>query len=301
MTTGVLLMAHGTPATTSEIAPFYTRIRRGRPPTPEQLAELEARYAAIGGVSPLALRTAAQVDAVRAELEARAPGRYIVSFGAKHTDPLIEESAALLGAAGLERVIGLVLTPHGSSLGSQEYLDRAEAALGATPFVPVGAVVRPPIAGDASSPPACRTRCAAVTGRTKVIFTAHSLPERIRETGDTYPEQLAESARLVATAAGLDEWLVAWQSAGRTPEPWLGPDVRDVVRQLAADELADAVVICPIGFVADHLEVLYDLDVEVAGIAAASGLGYARTASLNDDPAFIATLADLIVAADGAP
>ena len=141
----------------------------------------------------------------------------------------------------------------------------------------------------------------SVTGRTKVIFTAHSLPERIRETGDTYPEQLAESARLVATAAGLDEWLVAWQSAGRTPEPWLGPDVRDVVRQLAADDLADAVVICPIGFVADHLEVLYDLDVELAGIAAASGLGYVRTSSLNDDPAFIATLTDLIMAADGAP
>ena len=103
----------------------------------------------------------------------------------------------------------------------------------------------------------------------------------------------------MATAAGLDEWLVAWQSAGRTPEPWLGPDVRDVVRQLAADDLADAVVICPIGFVADHLEVLYDLDVELAGIAAESGLGYARTSSLNDDPVFIATLTDLIIAADG--
>ena len=133
-----------------------------------------------------------------------------------------------------------------------------------------------------------------------MIFTAHSLPERIREAGDTYPEQLAESARLVATAAGLDEWLVAWQSAGRTPEPWLGPDVRDVVRALAADDLTDAVVICPIGFVADHLEVLYDLDVEVADIAREVGLGYARTASLNDDPAFIATLADLVIAADGA-
>ena len=132
-----------------------------------------------------------------------------------------------------------------------------------------------------------------------MIFTAHSLPERIRESGDTYPEQLVESARLVATAAGLEEWLVAWQSAGRTPEPWLGPDVRDVVRRLAADGEADAVVICPIGFVADHLEVLYDLDIEVAAIAADSGLAYARTASLNDDPAFIATLTDLIVAADG--
>jgi protoporphyrin/coproporphyrin ferrochelatase len=137
MTTGVLLMAHGTPASTSEIAPFYTRIRRGRPPSPEQLAELEGRYAAIGGVSPLTVRTAEQVDAVRAALDARAPGRYTVSFGAKHTEPLIEESAALLGAAGVERVIGLVLTPHGSSMGSQEYLERAEAALGPTPFVAV--------------------------------------------------------------------------------------------------------------------------------------------------------------------
>ena len=224
-------MAHGTPATTSEIAPFYTRIRRGRPPTPEQLADLEARYAAIGGVSPLALRTAAQVDGVRAELEARAPGRYIVSFGAKHTDPLIEEAAALLGAAGLERVIGLVLTPHGSSLGSQEYLDRAADAVGRHALRARGALVRTPCPRRAPRQPACRTHCATVTGRTKVIFTAHSLPERIRETGDTYAEQLSESARLVATAAGLDDWLVAWQSAGRTPEPWLGPNVHDVVQQ----------------------------------------------------------------------
>ncbi len=229
----------------------------------------------------------------------RAPGRYVVSFGAKHTDPLIEESAARLGAVGLDRVVGLVLTPHGSSLGSQEYLQRAEAALGATPFVPVGPWYAHPALVTLL---ATRVRDAlrTVTGRTKVIFTAHSLPERIRETGDTYPEQLDESARLVAVAAGLDEWLVAWQSAGRTPEPWLGPDVRDVVRRLA-DGTADAVVICPIGFVADHLEVLYDLDVELAAIAAACGIGFARTASLNDDPAFIATLADLIMAADGAP
>ncbi|MFZ0249772.1 MAG: ferrochelatase [Acidimicrobiales bacterium] len=300
MTTGVLLMAHGTPASTAEIAPFYTRIRRGRPPTPEQLAELEGRYAAIGGVSPLAIRTAAQVDAVRAALDARAPGRYRVAFGAKHTDPLIEESAALLGTAGVDRVIGLVLTPHGSSMGSQEYLDRAAAALGSTPFVPVA-----PWYAEPALVTLLATRVLdalrAVAGRTTVIFTAHSLPERIRDSGDTYPEQLAESARLVGTAAGLDDWLVAWQSAGRTPEPWLGPDVRDVVRQLAADDVADAVVVCPIGFVADHLEVLYDLDVEVAHIAAEAGITFARTASLNDDPAFIATLADLIVAADGTP
>jgi ferrochelatase len=304
MTIGVLLMAHGTPASTAEIAPFYTRIRRGRPPSPEQLAELEGRYAAIGGVSPLTVRTAAQVDAVRAALDARAPGRYMVSFGAKHTEPLVEEAAALLRAAGVERVIGLVLTPHGSTMGSQEYYERAAVALGPTPFVPVA-----PWYADASlvATLAARVKEAlrpagadADAGRVTVIFTAHSLPERVVEQGDTYPEQLAESARLVAEAAGLDDFMVAWQSAGRTPEPWLGPDVRDVVRALAADDLADAVVICPIGFVADHLEVLYDLDIEVADLAATLGLGYTRTASLNDDPAFIATLADVIIAADGA-
>ena len=302
MTTGVLLMAHGTPARASDIASFYTRIRRGSPPSAEQLAELEGRYAAIGGVSPLTVRTAAQVDAVRVALEARAPGHYLVSFGAKHTDPLIEQAASDLDAAGLEKVIGLVLAPHGSTFGSQEYLDRARAALGATPFVPVGPWYAHP---SFVALLAARVQEAqrAVAGRTTVIFSAHSLPERIRETGDTYPEQLAESARLVGRAAGLDDddWVVAWQSAGRTPEPWLGPDVRDVVRQLAADKLADAVVSCPIGFVSDHLEVLYDLDIELADVAATVGLDFTRTTSLNDDPAFIATLADVIIAADRAP
>jgi ferrochelatase len=296
VTTGVLLMAHGTPASPDEIGAFYTRIRRGRPPEPAQLAELEGRYRAIGGVSPLAERTRAQVDAVRTLLEHRAPGRYVVAFGAKHTDPLIEASAAVLGAAGHDRVIGLVLTPHASSMGSQEYLDRAAKELGPTPFVPIG-----PWYGEPALVELLAGRVTAalgtVTGRPRVIFTAHSLPERIRQAGDTYAEQLADSARLVATAAGLDEWVVAWQSAGRTPEPWLGPDVRDEVRRLGADNVADAIVVCPIGFVADHLEVLYDLDIEVARVATESGLAYARTASLNDDPVFIEVLADLITGA----
>ena len=297
MTTGVLLMAHGTPSRPDEIGPFYTRIRRGRPPTSEQLAELEGRYRAIGGASPLAERTRAQVDGVRAALEDRAPGHFVVSFGAKHADPLIEEAAAALASAGHRRVIGLVLTPHGSSMGSQEYLDRAAAALVDTPFVAVEPWYAEPALVELLAS-RVKDAVAGVSGRASVIFTAHSLPERIRESGDTYPEQLAESARLVALAAGLDEWEVAWQSAGRTPEAWLGPDVRDVVRRLAADGGTDAVVVCPIGFVADHLEVLYDLDVDLAGVAAASGLAYARTASLNDDPVFVRVLADLVVDAD---
>ena len=206
-------------------------------------------------------------------------------------------AAAELAAARLDRVIGVVLTPHASSMGSQEYLDRAAASVGATPFV----AVRPWYA-EPGFVTLLAERVTAALGALgdhgTVIFTAHSLPERVRQAGDTYPEQLAESARLVAEAAGLRTWLVAWQSAGRTPEPWIGPDVRDEVRRLAAEGTADAVLVCPIGFVADHLEVLYDLDVEVADVAAACRPPYARTASLNDDPAFMPVLADMIVAAD---
>jgi ferrochelatase len=296
VTTGVLIMAHGTPGRPEELAAFYTRIRRGRPPDAGQLAELEGRYRAIGGVSPLAERTHAQVAAVHAELERRAPGQYVVAFGAKHTDPLIEKAAAELAAGGHARVVGLVLTPHTSSMGSQEYLDRAADELGTTPFVPIGAWYAHPVLVDLLAS-RVTTALGEVHGRRRVIFTAHSLPERIRASGDTYPEQVAESAALVARRAGLDEWEVAWQSAGRTPDPWLGPDVRDVVRRLASGADADAVVVCPVGFVADHLEVLYDLDVEVARVAAEVGVEYVRTASLNDDPTFIEVLADLIAGA----
>jgi ferrochelatase len=303
---GVLVMAHGTPSRRQDIAPFYTRIRRGRPPTPEQLAELEDRYAAIGGLSPLTERTVAQVEAVRAALERRAPGRYVVAYGAKHAEPLIEEAAASLLAAGATTVVGVVLTPHGSSMGSQEYFERAEAALGAAaPFIAVPPWYDEPdlvaLLAERVTAALASLGASAANGRTPVVFTAHSLPERVRQLGDTYPEQLAESAQLVADAAGLSRWEVAWQSAGRTPEPWLGPDIRDVVRRLAgaggaAGGAAGAagVVVCPIGFVTDHLEVLYDLDVELAAVAAEVGLPFARTASLNDDPRFIAVLADVV-------
>jgi ferrochelatase len=300
---GVLLMAHGTPGRAEDVAPFYTRIRRGRPPTAEQLADLERRYDAIGGLSPLAERTRAQVDGVRHLLAARRPDHFVVAFGAKHTEPFIEDGATSLVEAGVRKVIGLVLTPHGSTLGSGEYLDRAEAALaGRCPFRAVTHFYDQPgfvalMAGRVSA------ALGALGGdldpaRTVVVFTAHSLPERVRALGDTYPEQLEESARLAAAAADLGRWQVAWQSAGRTPEPWLGPDVRDVVRQLGGGGDCDAVVVCPIGFVADHLEVLYDLDVEVAAVADASGLRFARTASLNDDPRFLGVLADVVTAAD---
>jgi ferrochelatase len=177
------------------------------------------------------------------------------------------------------RVIGLVLTPHGSSAGLAGVPStgpRRPASGAACPFIAVPPWYAEP---DLVALLAERVTDALAVGwraggddpaRYPVIFTAHSLPERVRDEGDTYPEQLEESARLVAAAAGLPRWQVAWQSAGRTPEPWLGPDIRDVVRQLGGTDGSDGVVVCPIGFVADHLEVLYDLDVELAAVAATS-------------------------------
>jgi ferrochelatase len=298
----VLVMAHGTPEHPGSIAEFYTSIRRGRPPTDDQLADLRRRYEAIGGTSPLAARTAAQVDGVRALLEAHRPGRYLVALGTKHTEPSIEAGARRLADGGVAAVVGIVLTPHPSAAGSGEYLERAGAALSAHParpaFVPVRGWYENPRFVALQAALVTQTLRAAVGDEpAEVVFTAHSLPERAVASGDPYAEHVAGSARLIAGAAGLGAWSVAWQSAGRTPERWLGPDLLEVIRRLP-DRGVRAVVVCPVGFVADHLEVLYDLDVEAAATAAATGVRFARTPSLNDDPRFLGALADVIGEAD---
>lgn len=301
--TGLLVMAHGTPSAPGELEAFYTRIRRGSPPSAEQLADLRRRYDAIGGISPLARRTAAQVAGVAAALEAADPGGFVVRFGAKHTEPTIEEAARSLVAAGVGRVVGLVLTPHRASMGSDEYLARAERALGGSAGAPPLVAVRQWYdAPGFAELVAVRVRAALgrleagarSDGRT-VLFTAHSLPRRVVDEGDPYPTQVADSADAAAAAAGLRRdgvrWEVAWQSAGRTPEPWIGPDLLEVLRRLGAERPGSGVVVCPIGFVADHLEVLYDVDIEAREAAAGAGLAFSRTESLNDDPAFCAILA----------
>jgi len=301
-------MAHGTPAAAEEIEPFYTRIRRGSPPSAAQLADLRRRYEAIGGASPLAARTAAQVAGLAARLEADCPGRYAVAFGAKHTDPSIEEAAAVLASSGPEAVVGLVLTPHRSTLGSGQYLSRAAAVLAAAPtaprFIPVRQWWHAPGLAALLAERVLDALAALgpAVSRPEVLFTAHSLPQRVVSEGDPYPDQVAASADAVAAAAHLDEhnagWRVAWQSAGRTPDPWLGPDVLAEIAELGRGG-ADAVVVCPVGFVSDHLEVLYDLDVEARAVAEEAGLAFARTASLNDDPRFLAILASTVEEADG--
>jgi len=302
---GVLVMAHGTPSATEEIEPFYTAIRRGRPPTPELLDELVGRYSAIGGTSPLSERTRAQVEGLAAVLEARAPGRFIVAYGAKYVRPTIEDGMSLLAGAGVGRAVGIVLTPHQSSLGSGEYFWRAEAAA-ASVVPPLGLIPVPSWhrAGGFARLLADRTAEALSSlragghPRTAVFFTAHSLPLRAVAEGDPYPGQVAESAADVAALLDLDDdpglsWGVAWQSAGRTSEPWIGPALLDEIRRVAA-EGATAVLVCPVGFVSDHLEVLYDLDIEAEQVARSAGVAFARTASLNDDPRFLGLLADVV-------
>lgn len=298
--TAVLLMAYGTPRTPDEIEPYYTDIRRGRPPTPELLADLISRYDAIGGISPLAARTEAQRTALQVALDSIAPGDYEVVLGLKHADPKIEAAVDDLAARGFTSIIGLVLAPHYSAYSIGQYLDRTRAAA-----EPHGITVRG-IESWAVEPAFVsfladdlRRRLAAMPANTKVLFTAHSLPQRIIKAGDRYPDELRATAEAVAAAAGLSswsQWAIAWQSAGRTPEPWLGPDILAVIDDLAASENASGVVVCACGFVADHLEVLFDLDIEARKHAESRGLAFDRTACVNDDAGIMTALAHRVVA-----
>jgi len=297
---GVVVMAYGTPATPTDVEAYYTHIRRGRAPTPEQLADLIARYDAIGGISPLAQRTEAQRAALQAALDERAPGRTRVVLGQKHAAPFIEDAVDALAAEHTERVVGLVLAPHFSGLSVGEYQRRLSTAATEHGQRTAGVEswhMEPSYLQFLTD--ATRDALAPLPERTKVLFTAHSLPERVL-VDDPYPDQLRESAAAVAEATGLDRWAgwsVAWQSAGRTPEPWIGPDVLDVIRDLAETGAADGVLVCPQGFVSDHLEVVYDLDIEAQRVADAVGLAFARTRVLNDDPSVLGALADRVLAA----
>jgi ferrochelatase len=298
--TAVLLMAYGTPRTPDEIEPYYTDIRRGRPPTPELLAELVGRYDAIGGISPLAARTEAQRAALQSALDRLAPDQFDVVLGLKHAEPKIETAVAELVAKGTRHIVGLVLAPHFSSYSIGQYMDRTRAA--AEPFgVEVSAIeswaTEPAFVNFLASD--VRRRLDRLPANTKVLFTAHSLPQRIIDNGDPYPNELRATAELVAERAGLgswSSWAIAWQSAGRTPEPWLGPDILTVIDELAASENASGVLVSACGFVADHLEVLYDLDIEAKQHAEARGLAFDRTACVNDDPMVIEALARRVIA-----
>lgn len=341
MTTGVLVMAYGTPATPHDVEAYYTHIRRGRPPTAEQLADLVRRYDAIGGTSPLAERTEAQRAGIAAALGAAHPGGWNVVLGQKHAAPFIEDGVATLADTGVDAIVGLVLAPHFSAASVGQYLERAGTAAAARGVAFAGIRswhhLGPWLDLLAES---VQMRLTTLPPGTEVVFTAHSLPERAL-VDDPYPEQLAQSAAAIASRAGLTEgsWSLGWQSAGRTPEPWRGPDILEVLRRVAGGGTAasgpatqaagsggptsgqpepgdtsaggDAsdrpmthrpstgpptpgVLVCPQGFVSDHLEVVYDLDIEAASLAKGLGLAFARTDVMNDHAPSLAALADLV-------
>lgn len=298
-TVGVLVMAYGSPASPDDIEGYYTHVRRGRPPTPGLLADLQRRYEAIGGVSPLARRTTAQLDALGALL---GPG-YVVALGQKHASPFIEDGATRLREQGAGRIVGLVLAPHVSALSTGEYHARAQAAASDSgiSYLAVGRWHDHPGLVELLAERVLEALARlADASHVETLVTAHSLPLRALELNDpSYPEQLRQTGGAIAARAGLGtRWRVAWQSAGRTADPWIGPDILEVIRALPAEGI-DGVVVCPAGFVSDHLEVLYDVDIEARAVAQAAGLPLERTESLNDDARFVSVLASLVHQAAG--
>jgi ferrochelatase len=290
-------MAYGTPRHPDDLEGYYTDIRRGRPPTPELLADLRARYDAIGGLSPLAERTEAQRRSLAEALRGRGLDVH-VALGMKHAEPRIEATVEHLAGRGVERIVAMVLAPHYSSLSVGQYLERAEAAA-ALHGIEVVAIDSWHLLPEylAFETDAVREGLRGMPANTKVLFTAHSLPARVLDLDDPYLDQVRATASAVAAAAGLAPWAgwgVAWQSAGRTPEPWLRPDLLSVIRELAEAEAADGVLVCACGFVAEHLEVLYDLDVEARRVAEGLGIAFARTPSVDDDPTVMQALAGVI-------
>ncbi len=300
MKTGVLVMAYGTPTTPRDVEAYYTRIRHGREPTPELLADLVRRYDAIGGTSPLAQRTADQVAALAAALDESVPGAFDVRFGSKYEPPLLEATAESFRLDGFSKVVGLALAPHSSSMSTDQYMSRAREALGeSVELVAVGAWWDFPGFLELIAQRVLEALASLPVGRratAEVLFSAHSLPQKILITNDTYPEQLRVSAERTAALAGVSRWDVAWQSAGRTADPWIGPDILEVIRTKRNEGVTD-IISCPIGFVADHLEVLYDIDIEAQGIARSVGINLVRTASLNSDSRFVTVLANVVRAA----
>jgi len=295
---GVLLMAYGSPETLDDVEAYYTQIRGGRKPSPEALARLKERYRRIGGRSPLLEITYAQARALEQALNVNeSAGRFRVYVGMLHWRPFIGEAVARMVSDGIQEAVGLTLTPHYSRMSVGAYFAAARQALQEPLNIRfVESWHDHPLFLEALAAHVREglTRLpAGGSGRLTVVFTAHSLPERILEWDDPYPRQLQETCAAVAQRAGLARWRFAYQSAARTAEPWLGPDVLEVLDELAQRD-NQAVLICPVGFVADHLEILYDIDVECRERAEELGLRLERTASPNDDPRFIRALAALV-------
>jgi ferrochelatase len=286
MSTAVVLMAYGSPDRAEDVRAYFEDIRGGRPVRDEAVAELQERYRRIGG-SPLNEITERQRAALERELGVP------VFVGMKHWRPRIAEAAEQAVESGAEVVVGIVLAPHYSGMSVGGYRRQLEEALAGR-----AELVFVPSYHDREALLDVLAKRVGGTDR-HLVFTAHSLPERILADDDPYRDQLLETAQLVADRAGVARWSFAFQSESPTGEPWLGPDILDELERLHREGVRE-VLVAPIGFVADHLEILWDIDVEARKKAAELGLELDRIQSLNDDPAFIAVLASLVREVSGA-
>jgi len=287
----VLLMAYGGPESLDEVEPYLRDVRGGRPTPPEFVQEIRQRYARIGGRSPIRKLTEAQAAGVRQALDER----FAIYVGMRHWHPYIRDVVEQIVADRYRRVVGIVLAPHYSAMSVGAYEKQLlEAAAGRLE----PALVRswgdhPKFLDAVAGRVAQALQRFPSPGAVQVLFTAHSLPERILVTGDPYPDELRASAAAVAKRVGLASWRLAFQSAGATPEPWLGPEAGGVMTELAGQGHR-AFLIVPIGFVCDHVEVLYDVDVVYRELAERLGVRLERTTSLNDDPLLVGALAEIV-------
>jgi protoporphyrin/coproporphyrin ferrochelatase len=281
LSTAVILLAYGSPERIEDIRPYLEDIREGRPVSDEAVEELSERYRRIGGRSPLDEVTQRQAAALASELGLP------VYVGMKHWRPRIAEAVNAAITDGADRLVGVVLAPHYSTLSIAGYRERLESALD-------GRAELRFIESWHDHEPFLDVLADRVRGTdAHVVFSAHSLPERILAMGDPYRDQLLETSRLVSKRASLERWSFAFQSASPTGEPWLGPDILDELGELHARGVRQ-VLVAPVGFVSDHLEILWDIDVEARERAAQLGLELDRIESLNDDPVFVRGVAELV-------
>jgi ferrochelatase len=301
-TIAVLLMAYGSPENLDDLEPYLLDIRGGRPTSPELVAEIRERYAAIGGRSPLLDLTRTQAAGLQAELNRRKPFpevEFQTFVGMRHWQPRIRQAVEEISDQGIRTLVGLVMAPHQSTLSSGAYFQRLQEAVDACD--PQTNVLRVESWHDTPGLiAALAQRGAAALAQFEappfVLFTAHSLPARILQQGDPYDTQLRQTAALVAERLQLpeDRWQFCFQSAGQSPEPWLGPSIDETVLDLIQKGEKNILAI-PVGFVCDHVEILYDLDVHTRHLAQTWGARFERSESLNASPLFISALADVII------
>ncbi|MGJ7919437.1 ferrochelatase [Neobacillus sp. LXY-4] len=299
---GLLVMAYGTPNKEEDLEKYYTHIRHGRKPSPELLEDLRERYEAIGGISPLGKITLEQAQTLEEHLnKIQNEIEFKMYLGLKHVEPFIEDAVKQMHEDGIREAVSIVLAPHFSTFSVKSYNGRAQEEaekLGGLSILSVESWYKEPkfinywadkVRNTFEQMPEIERQHAML------IVSAHSLPEKIVQMGDPYPQQIQETADLIAEAANIKNYSVGWQSAGKTPEPWLGPDVQDLTAELFETASYKAFVYIPVGFVADHLEVLYDNDIECKAVTDKVGASYYRPEMPNSQPEFIDALASVVL------